>query len=1108
MAKSAQSKRRTLSGEQSRAVAYRDSACVLSSGAGCGKTTVLSARYLSLLASDAEGEAFSIPQIAAITFTERAAREMRKRIREDIACELELTADEIARERWQTHRQQLDTASIQTIHSFCSSLLRQYPAEAGLDPDFTVLDEAAAAALRASTVRENLRELVTGGGELTDDLHELVVLSGWHSVVTAIEQLLTEPNDVSWQSFLERKPGIIANDWIGPQRERLLPDWLNYLRSANPAIANCFTVMDRVDPPSEQCATTFDTIRLQFDQLGQSRNLAADVESLCELAKVKSIGSKKQWPMEADYERVKDAFGEFRETLKSRLAVFMEEGGEPVVRTAEIAQRYLRVAQAANAAYRQGKSAWAAVDFYDQIAIARTLLRDHKTVRDELQSRFQAIMVDEFQDTDPLQMQVVQLLSGEGDWSSKLFVVGDEKQSIYRFRGADVGLFRSLRNQVPESGRLSLTTNYRSRPGILHFVNALFSKRLSGYEPLVPNRIESGRPADVELLWSLPGEGEVVESADDGRSREADAISRRILSLIRDAEIVVPERKGVPEHPLRKSDIVLLFRSMSHIAIYESALRRHDIDYYLVGGRAFYAQQEIYDLLNLLKTLDNPLDGPAVVGVLRSPFFGLSDDVLTAIAPHLDGPWAGLFDDRQIESVPHPDRPLLQLARLRLTKWRTIKDSTGVCELLSSAITESGYDAALQFEPLADRKLANLWKLLDRAREYDRMSVGLAGFVAELDELVARQPREEQAATRPEDDNVVRLMSIHQAKGLEYPVVIVPDLASRTQSGQTEMVRWHRELGCLVRRPGDVDETDDVFYSDLPVQLGQVADQLADWQEDLRILYVACTRAEERLILSSSWKEAFAHEEPTPIPKGGSNHWTLTLAERFDLRTGQCLMGDANACVDVTIDETDDHEPKPAASHSEPPVWLPRFPNRSALPAIVSLPALERNQILATISNDHLQRPLLRLIPEPTADDRQFATAWYDPSIKSVWYERFRESELGQRFFAGTERIVQADFAVDLPPTTLFGVHAGVSRYPSGVLVVGFQTGTARDPKPGLILSAWIASQTMPNVPVTAELFDVQTGRSEPIAINDQSVDRAKSTIRNWIKESFGVEIE
>jgi ATP-dependent helicase/nuclease subunit A len=1108
MAKSESPKRRTLSDEQRRAVSYRDSACVLSSGAGCGKTTVLSSRFLSLLSTNEGDEKLSIPHIVAITFTERAAREMRKRIREESGLELQFAADEPVRQQWQRHRQHLDHASIQTIHAFCSTLLRQCPTEAGLDPDFIVLDEASALALRANTVREHLQELVVGDGERTTDLHELIVLSGWQSVLTAIEQLLTEPDEVAWQSFLDRTASNLATEWLGPQRERLLPQWLHYLRSANPAIAGCFAAMDRVDPPTDQCANTFDLIRNEFDRLGQSRDLAADVEALCERAKVKSIGTKKQWPIEADYERVKDAFSEFREAMKSRLTAFLDEGGEPVVRAAEVAQRYLRVALTANEAYRREKLQRAAVDFYDQIALAQTLLRTHQSIREELQNRYRAIMVDEFQDTDPMQMEVVRLLCGEGDWPRKLFVVGDEKQSIYRFRGADVGLFRDLRSAVPEAGRLSLATNYRSRPGVLRFVNSLFARRLSGYEPLVPKRTESGRSADVEFLWSVTEENEEKESADAGRTREADAIARRILSLIRDGGIVVPEQKGKPEHPLRLSDFVLLFRSMSHVAIYENALRRHDIDYYLVGGRAFYAQQEIFDLLNLLKTLDNPLDGSALVGVLRSPFCGLSDDALTAIAPHPEGPWAGIFDDRRIDSVPAHDRPHLHRARRHLTKWRADKDSVGVCELLTRAVFESGYDAALQFEPLADRKLANLWKLLDRAREYDRTIVGLAGFVAELDELVVRQPREEQAATRPEDDNVVRLMSIHQAKGLEFPVVIIPDLASRTQTGQGDMVRWHRELGVLVRRPADVDESDDVFFSELPVQLGQVADQLADWQEELRVLYVACTRAEERLILSSSWKDAFTHESPTPIPKGGSNHWTMTLAEQFNLRTGQCLDRDANVGVEVTIDTADERESRPLSSRNETAVWLPKLPRQTSSPAIVSLPALERNQPFTTFHHDSRLPNLLRLIPEPSAEERAFYRAWFDPTIKSAWFDRFRNSNLGKRFFAGAERFVHREFTYDLTPTTLVGCHAAISRSKNDVLVVGFRTGTHRDPIPGLALSAWIVSQTEPNTPVQAELFDVETGLSVSITITDQSLERAKVTIRQWIDESLGIEVD
>src|SRR5262249_27848647 len=198
----------------------------------------------------------------------------------------------------------------------------------------------------------------------------------------------------------------------------------------------------------------------------------------------------------------------------------------------------------------------------------------------------------------------------------KLFAVGDHKQSIYRFRGAEVGLFQKLRMSVAAEGRLGLTRNFRSQPGLLKFVNALFSKRIPDYEPLEAYHTSAGDAKNVEFLWAT-GESSAAAAV---RAAEADAIARRIAELLDDPTPRIREQGTLRRRERR--DIVLLCRLMSHVATYESALRRHGLDYSLVGGRAFFAQQEVYDLLNLLRAVENPQDGASLVGVLRSPFCG------------------------------------------------------------------------------------------------------------------------------------------------------------------------------------------------------------------------------------------------------------------------------------------------------------------------------------------------------------------------------------------------------------------------------------------------------------------------------------------------------
>ena len=337
---------------------------------------------------------------------------------------------------------------------------------------------------------------------------------------------------------------------------------------------------------------------------------------------------------------------------------FDPEAARPI---AQSALRLLAVADDVAAAYEAEKRAAAAMDFTDLLIRARDLLTGPHgdSLRQRLAAQTRLLLVDEFQDTDPLQVDLVKALCDGRFTAGKLFLVGDKKQSIYRFRGADPDVFCDLRQQIPVEGRLPLSENFRSQPAVLEFINALFAEELEEpdqpYEPLKAVHKQVGPRPAVELLWaidaeaapSLPtnlrsGEGKTVERL---RRREADFIARRIRGLLDSGEKIVWEKEGENEtaRPVCPGDIAILFRALTDVAYYEEALRRWDIDYYLVGGHAFYAQQEIYDVANLLRSLANPGDEVSLAGVLRSPLFALLDETLFWLARQGKGLSAGLF---------------------------------------------------------------------------------------------------------------------------------------------------------------------------------------------------------------------------------------------------------------------------------------------------------------------------------------------------------------------------------------------------------------------------------------------------------------------------------
>jgi ATP-dependent helicase/nuclease subunit A len=917
----------SLTPQQARAVATRGVSVVLSSGAGCGKTHVLTERYLSHLRHDGA----EVGQVVAITFTDRAARQMRGRIRQALIEHLRQAPDDHQADTWARHLRDLENAPISTIHAFCATLLRQHAVEAGLDPAFDVLEEVLAVNLRNEALLACLQRLLLAGGQEGEDLRELVLLFGWRGVVEAVEHLMHAWDERPWQSWLDRPAGAVAEDWLRFAREVVLPRHLAHAVATRPAIVRTLDLLRRHPPLPGPMSEAADTLLREVPALTGTADLPAAVERLVQAAKVGRAGSK-AWPDPAVYEAIKKAFEAFRAELRGLNLERFDADAAELEQAAAVGQRFLRVARAAVLAYRDRKRAIGVVDFQDLLVLARDLLRDNASVRARLQDRYRFLLIDELQDTDPVQMELVEGLAGAGLTTGKLFAVGDWKQSIYRFRGADVSLFQGLRRRVPLEGRQGLTVNFRSQPAILDFANALLGQALEEYEALTPHQAQVSPGPCIEFLWSPRPEDTSVAQA---RAVEADWIARRLAAMIGREELVAGEGTGKPR-PVRAGDVVLLFRAMSNVHLYESALRRRGLDYYLVGGRAFFAQQEVYDLLNLLRALENPHDGLSLAGALRSPFCCLSDEALFVLGRHRAGLWAALNAEASEAILPRDQLERVRRARRNLSAWRERKDLLPIARLVETVIAESGYDAAVGLEFLGERNLANLWKLVELARTFDRTGLfGLAEFIARLGDFVASQPREEQAATQPENADVVRLMTIHQAKGLEFPVVFIPDVAAEPGSASQPTAAWDPRLGCVVRPPADEEPAP---FPEMPWRLRQAMGELEEWAEDLRTLYVACTRPRDYLVLSAALPEAVgpasragpgdASTDRTPVPLG-SRHlpvvgpasragpgrsaprlgaptgsaalpegyqaagpWMVTLARRFDLATGACLADD------------------------------------------------------------------------------------------------------------------------------------------------------------------------------------------------------------------------
>lgn len=879
--------------EQSAAIYGRGASIALSAGAGCGKTFVLTERFLSCLEPPTGGgEATDLDELIAITFTDRAAREMRDRIRDKCAARLKASPPDQAA-HWLRLLRGLDGARVSTIHAFCGTLLRSHAVEAALDPRFSVMDASQAETLFLELIDDELRRRLAARDDMVIELMEKLDLRGLRQAISSLWD-----SSRSWDcgAWLQKDAAEIVEQWSNYHHQRVVPALIRRIADSHECRL-LMAAMEDGDPTNAVMRERFGVLRSKIPHLSTSPNLAADLATVRASAMVKGGGSKKEWPSESSYDCFKVNAQAFRKIIDDKILPHLSFDPQPALAEARLGQQALAITLDVVAEYERRKQQLSCLDFDDLLVRARRLLTDpaHDRLRERMALHTKLLLVDECQDTDPVQVDLIRALCGAEFESGKLFFVGDYKQSIYRFRGADPEVFRALREETPSQGRLALTRNFRSQPPILDFVNALFRDDLGGagqsYEKLVPHRARMSAEPAIEFLWSVEptdDQGRVGrKDAAAARRREADWIARRLRAMVdcdtsgsADGKPVLAARsaaageRAADRPAVSPGDIAILFRALSNVALYEEALRKWGLDYYLVGGHAFYAQQEIFDLLNVLRSLVSAADEVSLAGALRSPFFSLADETLYWLARHPRGLSGGLFEGSPPEPLDAEQRRRCEVAAATLKDLRALKDRLPIAALIQELLNRTGYDAILTCEFMGERKLANLRKLIEQARSFDQGGeMGLADYVVQLSQFIVKQPREALAATHPEKTNVIRLMTIHQSKGLEFPVVVVPDLEWSRRNNDKSAI-FDPDLGPLLQIPNPAG--DDRSMNGF--RLRSLVTAEADEAEAIRLLYVAATRAEDYLILSSSVGNL---DEPRGI-------WMELLARRFDLRTGAC----------------------------------------------------------------------------------------------------------------------------------------------------------------------------------------------------------------------------
>ena len=886
---------------------------VLSAGAGCGKTTVLAERFLQELEGDG---ARPLCSVVALTFTEKAARELRQRIRARCREKIEFgQAGEAA--HWRTILRGLEAAPIGTFHEFCGQMLRSHAVESRIDPESVILDDSIARALRDQALRITLRAALS---DQDLDLIDLAVDYGLGQIYDTLGELVGSTTRRDLETWVGQSPEQVLDLWRTLWEREGRPA---LLRQLSHAVRCCREALLPLNSVSPKLAARRAELLPLLDDVEAGNCPDSRLDELQQVARISDLRGKDVWPSPEIKEQIQKRLEKLREALaKTRRRLVWN----PKLTEEEILsrRRLARLALKARHEYERLKEDRHGLDFDDLQLRFVELLREHPEIfndsrraEDRDGSMFEFILVDEFQDTDRLQSEILQRLGGSEFLNGRVFVVGDFKQSIYGFRGAEPAIFREWQETFPASGRRDLGENFRSVPGVIHFVNALYAECFgpSGtrrnqpedrddppgeLNRLAPMRdgLSNPRPV-VEFLWadlesarSATGEatGPAKKSprpkvkVQELRGAEAICLARHLRERL-DQGWTIFDRKTKRTRFAGPGDVAFLFRAMTDVGPYESALAREGFDHHTVGGAAFFAQQEIHDVINVLSVVEDPLDEVAMAGALRSPFFSMSDNGLYWLATSFPGGLtAGLAGSESIENLSPTDRRQAIRARTLLASWRETKDRVPIAALLARILDESGYEAALVCEFLGPRKLANTRKLVSMARGFDRQGGFLvADFVAQLRAHRDDPPREEQASTSDEEGSSIRLMSIHQAKGLEFPIVVVPDL-NRSSDQRNRLAATHPELGLVVRpsqaepTEEDSNEEDDPGGGSLGWETYRAINREQEEQESLRLFYVATTRARDHLILSAGF----------PLDQEPKSTALRLLAERFDLKTGNC----------------------------------------------------------------------------------------------------------------------------------------------------------------------------------------------------------------------------
>jgi ATP-dependent helicase/nuclease subunit A len=861
---------------QRRAIETLERDCVVTAGPGAGKTRVLVERVINIVR---QGRA-DLSQIVAITFTKKAANEMKERIRRALADLARRSSKRAEARRWESLKRQLEFATISTIHGFCSGVLRAQPVQARVDPAFATLDEYDSRLLLREAVEATVAELIDQqdavAARLVIGYQRGAFISELARLYEAIRSLGLTIEQVEQQTLHNTKSAAAYTEALDTLRGHL-DDILNQ-RNLPPGTQR------QVDDLAE----VWEKCRHKFPPAPTIESSGRFYEVLRRLSKTK---------LDARAKAIKESVQAYKDQLEQIELIFYDACAPEVLAT------IMKALRRAGELYAEAKTARRSLDFEDLQWKVRELFTGDPRLAQQHAGRCRFILVDEFQDTNGLQKQVLDLLTNQDPRPKtqdprlsaplsgpNLFIVGDTRQSVYNFRGAEVEVFDETARELEWRGaeQIELEVNFRSAPALVAFFNAFFSRAMTlesgddeermkrlghvSYRPGQSHRQPPGLEVPVELLLDV---GEHIEDSAEAREHEAGRVAARIWEMVHNQERLVAEAApgGVEAtRPVRYGDIAILFRALTDIKRYELALRRAGIPYVVVAGRGFYEREEIQDVLSLLRFLENRTDEIALVSALRSPLFGISDETLYWLRnsdprPKTQDPrpqtsdlrpqtidhhplLTNLLRHEEIKQINGEQKSLVAAAAGTVEHLLSLRNRIPLANLVEEVLTTTDYAALQATRYDGHQRVANLAKLVDLARGFEASGPHfLTDFVRFIEQFTEMETREGEAQTEAGQQDAVQLMTIHKAKGLEFRVVILPDLA-RKPNTRAESLMFDRALGVGLKVPDARGRLHDTALRQRVLEHVELREHF----EGQRLLFVAATRAQDYLVLAGSAK--------------------------------------------------------------------------------------------------------------------------------------------------------------------------------------------------------------------------------------------------------------